>query len=174
MAGSATDRIFEGDPAPTECFENLVSVTTENKVAKKGAGRLAPWTSNDYGIDADDYRIVISDPRKQSTELHQAMKDLSGSLPKDIKDRLYFINSDTPAENRRWMKKNGLQNKIDVYCDTEDMEWMKSYTALGENRWSMTMFLLQKGKVAKLARDLDIYNAPKTVINAVKAMKSDL
>ena len=173
LTGSGVDRIFEGDPAPSECFENLISVTTENKVAKKGAGRLAPWTSNDYGIDADDYRVVICDPRKLSTEFHQATKDLYGGLPKDIKDRLYFINADTPAENRRWMKKNGLQDNVDMYCDTEDMDWMKAFTALGENRWSMTMFVLRKGKVEKLARDLDIYNAPKTVMNAVKAMKSD-
>ena len=134
---------------------------------------MAPWLSNDYDIDTDDYRIVICDPRKQSTELHQTIQDLPSSIPKDIKDRLYFINADTPAENRRWMKKKGLQDKVDIFCDTDDMEWMKSYTALGENRWSMTMFLLRKGRVAKLVRDVDIYNVPRTVINAVKAMKSD-
>lgn len=172
-ARSGVDRIFEGDPAPSDCFEDLVSVTSENKVAKKGAGRLAPWISNDYGIDADDYRVVICDPRKQSTEFHQVVKDLCATLPKDIKDRLYFVNADTPAENRRWMKKNGLQNNADMYCDTENMDFMKEYSALGENRWSMTMFVLRKGKVAKLARDLDIYNAPRTVTNAVKAMKTD-
>lgn len=167
------DRIFEGDPAPTDCFENLVDSNTGNKVAKKGAGRLAPWISNDLSIDENDYRVVVCDPRKQSMGFHQAITDSYGGLPKDIKDRLYFINSDTPAENRRWMKKTGMLNNVDIYCDTEDMDWMKSYSALGENRWSMTMFILRRGKVAKLARDLDIYNCSKTIINAVKSMKND-
>ena len=163
------DRIFEGDPAPTDCFESLLSTVTEKAIAKKGAGKLVPWLT--AGIDEEDYRVIVCDPRKQSDELHRAMKDLSGSLPKDIRDRLYFINSDTPAENRRWMKKNGLS--IEVYCDNQDMDWMKAYTALGEKRWSMTMFIICKGKVVKLARELDIYNVGRTVVNAVKAMKSD-
>jgi len=143
-------------------------------VAKKGAGRLAPWTSKDYSVDSDDYRVVICDPRKQSDELHRAIKDLQGALPKDMKDRLYYINADTPAENRRWLKKNGLaEGKVDIYCDNEDLDWMRSYTALGENRFSMTMFIIAKGKVMKLARDVDIYNVARTVTNAVKSMKKE-
>jgi peroxiredoxin len=167
------DRIFEGDPAPVDCFENLVSSKTEKIIAKKGTGRLVPWVSTDYNIDHGDYRVIVSDPRKQSTELHQVMKDLHGSLPQDIKDRLYYISADTPAENRRWLKKNGLDDVVDVYSDDENMTWMRRYSALGENRWSMTMFIIRKGKVVKLARELDIYNAPKSVANAVKAMKDE-
>lgn len=169
-ARSGVDRIFEGDPAPTDCFSDLVDMVTGKAIAKKGAARLAPWLS--AGINEDDYRVILCDPRKQSDELRQAMRDLSAGLPKDIKDRLYFVNSDTPAENRRWLKKNGL-NKIDVYSDSEDMAWMKAYTALGDKRWSMTMFIICKGKVAKLAREVDIYNAARTVANAVKAMKAE-
>ena len=178
MKGSDVDRIFEGDPAPTDCFENLISVTTEKIIAKKGAGRLAPWISKDYNVDTDDYRVIFCDPRKQSDELHQAIKDLYGELPQDIKDRLFFVNADTPAENRRWLKKNGFlvdgdTVKVEVYCDNEDKDWMRAYTALGEKRWSMTMFVIAKGRVLKLARDVDIYNVARTVINAVKAMKKE-
>ncbi|CAB9524003.1 expressed unknown protein [Seminavis robusta] len=171
-ARSGADRIFEGDPAPVDCFEGLVSVTTEKSIAKKGTGRLVPWLAKDYNIDHDDYRVIICDPRQQSTDLHQAMKDLNGALPKDIKDRLYYINADTPAENRRWLKKNGLRH-LDVYCDDDDKTWMRSYTALGDKRWYISMFVIHKGKVSKLVREMDVYNAPKTVLNAVKAMKSE-
>lgn len=170
--GSGVDRIFEGDPAPTECFENLVSATTEKVIAKKGAGRLVPWISKDWGIDEEDYRVIVCDPRKQSFEFHKAMIDLNAGLPKDIKERLYFINADTPAENRRWMKKNGMET-LDMYCDSEDMNWMRTYTALGDKRWSMTMFIISKGRVFRLAREVDVYNVCRTVINAVKSMKSE-
>lgn len=171
-ARAGVDRIFEGDPAPSECYENLIDCKTEKIVAKKGAGRLAPWTANDLKVDETDYRVIVCDPRKQSDELHQAMKDLNAGLPKDMKDRLYYISADTPPENRRFMKKNGLQH-LDVYCDSEDLDWMRAYTALGDQRWSMTMLVVAKGKVMKLAREVDIYNAARTVINAVKAMKSE-
>ena len=166
------DRIFEGDPAPTDCFESLVSATTEKIVAKKGAGRLVPWISKDWGIDEEDYRVILCDPRKQSLEFHKAIRDLSAGLPKDIRQRLYYINADTPAENRRWMKKNAMEN-VDIYCDSEDRDWMRTYTALGEKRWSMTMFIISKGRVVKLAREVDIYNVARTVTNAVKSMKRE-
>ena len=169
--GAGVDRIFEGDPAPTDCFENLVSATTENIVAKKGAGRLVPWISKDWGIDEDDYRVILCDPRKKSLEFHKAIIDLNAGIPKDIKNRLYYINADTPAENRKWMKKNGIED-IEMYCD-EDLNWMRTYTALGEKRWSMTMFVICKGRVVKLAREVDIYNVCRTVTNAVKSMKKE-
>lgn len=135
---------------------------------------MVPWISKGLGIDEQDYRVIVCDPRQQSLEFHQAIKDLNAGLPKEIKDRLYFINADTPAENRRWMKKNGLDNNnVDIYCDSEDKDWMRAFTALGDKRWSMTMFIISQGRVVKLARDVDVYNACQTVSNAVRAMKNE-
>ena len=133
---------------------------------------MVPWISRDWGIDEGDYRVIVCDPRQKSLEFHKAIQDLNAGLPKDIKDRLYFINADTPAENRRWMKKNGMEN-VDMYCDSENLDWMRAFTALGDKRWSMTMFIICKGRVVKLARELDIYNVCRTVINAVKSMKNE-
>lgn len=165
------DRLFENDPAPTECFERLIDVTTEKSLAKKGSQHLVPWLT--AGLDEHDYRVIICDPRPQSLEFHQAITDLNAALPNDIKDRLYYINADTPAENRRWMKKKNIE-KLQLFCDTESKDWMRTYTALGDKRWSMTMFVIAQGKVMKIARDLDIYNISRTVVNAIKSMKKDL
>ena len=171
-ARAGVDRIFEGDPAPTDCFESLVDVTTEKILAKKGAQRVVPWLT--AGPQEDDYRVIISDPRNQSPELHQAIKDLQAALPQDIKSRLFYVNADTPAENRRWLKKNGMTGKVQIYSDTENRDWMKAYTALGDKRWSMTMFIIAQGKVMKIAREMDVYNTARTITNAVKASKKDL
>lgn len=156
------DRIFEGDAAPKECFEELVSIKTENAIGERGAERLFPR--------GGDYLVVLSDPRLKSFELRTTIKSLRSELPQDILSRLIFINADSPMENRRWLKKNGLQdNKLNIYSD-EKMEWMQAYTALGEKRWSMTMFVIADDRVQKLAREVDYYGANRTIRNAVKSL----
>ena len=95
------------------------------------------------------------------------MKKLLTDLPPDELKRLIIINSDSPAENRRWLKRNGLWDKLQVYSD-EKMEWMQAYTtALGEKRWSMSMFLIADELVQKLAREVDVDRASRTILNAV-------
>ncbi len=57
-----------------------------------------------------------------------------------------MINADTPAENRRFVKKtfgtaegggstgiasSGMRDGLTILCD-ENLEWMREYTALGE------------------------------------------
>jgi hypothetical protein len=163
------DRIFEGDAAPTDCFEDLVSIKSENAIGVTGKQRLIPWLQKNSDRH-NAYLVVISDPRQKSPELRDTVKILLAELPMDIRNRMIVVNADSPAENRRWLKKSGIpEDKIFVYSD-EKMEWMRAYTALGENRWSMTMFLISDGRVQKLARDLDQYGASRTVLNAVKAL----
>jgi hypothetical protein len=41
---AGADRIFEGDPAPVECFAELVSIKTETPIGLDAAERLVPWT----------------------------------------------------------------------------------------------------------------------------------
>ena len=166
------DRIFEGDPAPEDCFEELVSIRSENAIGASGKQRLVPWLHKNAARHGD-YLVIISDPRPQSPELRETVKSLLSELPPDVKDRLLVVNADSPAENRRWLKKSGIpDDKLHVYSD-EKMEWMRSYTALGANRWSMTMFVIAEGRVAKLARELDQYGASRTVRNAVKALSEE-
>lgn len=57
---------------------------------------------------------------------------------------------------------------ITLYSD-EKMEWMRSYTALGENRFSMTLFVLADGRIQKLVRELSYVNVGKIVENVVNA-----
>jgi len=91
------NRIFEGDPAPLNPFENLVSIKTEKALGKAGALRVIPWLSKKQ----KDYLVVLTDPREKSTELRNVIKHLSGGLPSDILSRIIDVNADTPAENRR-------------------------------------------------------------------------
>ena len=189
---SGIERIFEGDPAPVECFEELVGIISENAIGSAGKERLVPWlgkkgSSSSSSGKKDDYLVVLTDPRPKSYELQQTVKNLQAELPADIRARLVVINADSPAENRRWLKKSQLlssssssspsdgsfnndEMKLQVYSD-EKMEWMRTYTSLGEKRWSMTMFVLSNERVQKVARDVDQYGAAKTIRNAVRALR---
>lgn len=124
MAG--VDRIFEGDPAPVQCFEELVSIYTENALGEKGAQRFIPWLRKNAD-PRTDYQIVFCDPRSKSTDLYAAVKHLLSELPKDILKRFVVVNADSPAENRRWLKKSELEGKVEVFSD-EKMEFMRTYT----------------------------------------------
>lgn len=172
FAGSGVDRLFEGDPAPDDCFEELVSIKSENAIGPTGKQRLVPWLQKNPQRH-DDFLVVVSDPRPQSPELRESVKSILKELPVDIRNRLVIVNADSPAENRRWLKKNGItDDKLEIYSD-EKLEWMRTYTALGGNRWSMTMFVLADRKVVRLARDIDQYGACQSINNAVISFQKE-
>jgi hypothetical protein len=50
------------------------------------------------------------------------------------------------------------------------MEWMRAYTALGQKRFSMCMFILADERIQKLARDIDGVLANRVIQNAVKSL----
>jgi hypothetical protein len=156
----------------------------------------------------------------QSLELRETVKVLMNELSYDIKSRLIVINADSPAENRRWLKKVGLFNSntaddlitkplttssssssvqpvahqaqgskpfpkqqslqitttttttatpaLEVYSD-EKMEFMRTYTALGDQRWTMTVYIIATERIQKLVRNVDQYTASRTIQNAMKA-----
>jgi len=166
------DRVFEGDPAPTDCFQELVSIKSENAIGRTGAERLVPWLRKNPSRH-DDYLIVLTDPRPKSPELRQTVKNLrAGEIPADMCSRMIVVNADSPAENRRWLKKSDMEGRVDVYSD-EKMQWMRSYTALGDKRWSMTMYVIANERVQKLAREVDMYGAARTIRNAVKSLQDE-
>eukprot|EP00535_Pseudo-nitzschia_heimii_P009518 CAMPEP_0197184494 /NCGR_PEP_ID=MMETSP1423-20130617/10007_1 /TAXON_ID=476441 /ORGANISM="Pseudo-nitzschia heimii, Strain UNC1101" /LENGTH=271 /DNA_ID=CAMNT_0042635315 /DNA_START=107 /DNA_END=922 /DNA_ORIENTATION=+ len=160
------DRLFEGDPAPVEVFEELVSIKSEKAIDGSTVKHLIPWLNNNK---KSDFLVVISDPREKSPEFLSTVKILSIELPKDISSKMLFINADTPAQNRRFLKKNGILDlNIPLFSD-ERRNWMKEYTALGENRWSMTLFILADHKIQKLVREFSQISALDVVKSAVKA-----
>ena len=162
--GKGSDRKFEGDPAPAEAFEELVSIKSENAIGESAVKRMIPWLR-----DKSDYVVVLSEPREKSPEFHGMVADLSAELPKEIFSKIMFINADTPAQNRRFLKKNNISDSgIRLYSD-EKREWMQSYTALGENRWSITLFVLADGRIQKLVRDFSQISASTVVQSAIKA-----
>ena len=162
------DRIFEGDPAKEEPFQDLVRVENGNALGEAATKRLLPWL-NKNSAKQMDYLVIVSDPRPKSSELRTAMRKMV-KLPPDILSNLIVINADTPAENRRHLKKEGIKT-VDVFCD-EKREWMREYSALGEERWAMCMFVVSDGRVVKVVRELDVDSVSPVIQNAVKSFKS--
>ena len=126
-------RLYEGDPAPTTPFAELLDVETGEAIGKGGMMRLVPWEGS-RSTSTADYLVVITDPRPKSVELRTGMKRLVGAMKADILKKCVIINADTPSENRRFVKKNfedSNKTELKIFSD-ENLEWMREYTALGE------------------------------------------
>jgi len=166
------NRLYEGDPAPTPPFAGLLNTENGEPVGKGGMKRIVPWEGS-RSATSGDYLIVVTDPRPKSLELRTAMKRLSGTLGADALGRCLVINTDSPGENRRFLKKNlGGEESVKglrIFCD-EKMEWMREYTALGEKRFSITMFVLKNGRVEKIAREVEAEMLPMVVKNAISSL----
>ena len=161
------DRMFEGDPAPTDVFEDLVNFTTGNALGKNGASRVVPWL-NKSSAKQKDVLVVLTDPREKSSELRSSLKSISKLLPADIRSKMIIINADTPAENRRFLKKNEIEN-LNIYCD-EKREWMREYTVLGDKRWAMNLLVLQEGRVERLVREVDVELVTQVIKSSVTSL----
>jgi len=157
------DRLFEGDPAPTEPFENLINFVTGKPLGKNGASRILPWLHTSVAKQ-DEILVVVSDPRAKSSELRAALKNIAKLVPAAILSKMIVINADSSGENRKFLKKNDIEN-MNIYTD-EKREWMKEYTVLGEDRWSMCMMVLKNGRVDKLVRELDVELATQVIKSA--------
>jgi hypothetical protein len=135
-------RLYEGDPAPTSPFVELLNIETGEPLGQGGMKRLLPWEGS-RSASSSDYLIVVTDPRPKSAELRTAMKRLAGGLSNDMLAKCVVINTDTPAENRRFIKKNFAEDsggeKITILTD-EKMDWMREYTALGEKVCTLMCF----------------------------------
>lgn len=118
-----------------------------------------------------DFLIVLSDPREKSSELRSAINNMSKLLTADVLSRLIVINADSPGENRKFLRKNEIDN-INIYCD-EKREWMREYTVLGETRWAMCAMVLHDGRVEKIVRELDVELATQVIKSSVKSLKMD-
>lgn len=166
------NRLYEGDPAPSSPFTELLNINNGEPLGQGGMKRLVPWEGS-RSAGSSDFMIVVTDPRPKSVELRTAMKRLAGALSADLLAKCVVINTDTPAENRRFMKKNFSEDsgadKMTVLTD-EKMDWMREYTALGEKRFSITMFILKEGRCEKIAREVEAEIMTETVKNAIRAM----
>lgn len=161
------NRLFEGDPAPTEPFHDLVSIQTDLALGEAGAKKIVPWLHKNPSKH-NDYLVIISDPRVKSSELRDLMNIISTGTPNDIIGNIVVINSDTTSENRKWLKKREISN-LKILSD-EKREWMREYTALGEKRWSICMFIIADGRIQKLVRELDANVADKVVKGAINSL----
>lgn len=165
-------RLYEGDPAPSSPFAELLNMENGEPLGQGGMKRLVPWEGS-RSASSSDFMIVVTDPRPKSSELRTAIKRLAGGLSNDLLEKCVVINTDTPSENRRFVKKNFAEDsgaeKMTVLTD-EKMDWMREYTALGEKRFSITMFILKEGRCEKIAREVEAELITETVKNAIRAM----
>ena len=123
--------MYEGDPAPTSPFSELIDIENGESIGKGGMKRLVPWEGS-RSSSSGDYLVVVTDPRPKSIELRTAMKRLHGAMSSDVLKKCLVINTDTPGENRRFLKKTfGEESDLRIMVD-ENLEWMRDYTALGE------------------------------------------
>ncbi|CAJ1961621.1 unnamed protein product [Cylindrotheca closterium] len=164
---SGRDLLFEGDPAPTEEFNCLIPTTSEQPIGEMGAKRLVPWTRDGRG---SDFLVVVCDPRIKSNDLREITKAISMELPKNLLKETIVISADSPAENRRFLKKSNVAN-IDMFSD-ESKTWMKAYTALGAQKLYSTMYIVADGRIQRIARDLDPLDAVTTIRNADKSYQT--
>lgn len=162
--------LFEGDHAPVQPFYHLVSVHTGVALNETTTGNILPWDNRNVLAQEEymDYTVIVSDPRAKSSEFRTTMKLFATGLPHEIQQRIIFINADTHAENKRWLKKNNVH--IELFSD-EHKEWMKKYNTLGKQRWSMSMVILANGRVQRMVRELDFDSALRIVTNSVKTLE---
>lgn len=161
-------RLYEGDPAPSAPFERLLSIGNGEPLGPGGTKQLVPW---ERASASADYLCVIADPRPKSTELRAGVSRLAAALDAAALRQCVVINADTPAENRRFLKRKFVEGgpKVNILVD-EDRSWMREYSALGEKRFSMTVFVLRDGRVAKLAREVEAEMLPIVVKNAITSL----
>lgn len=110
---------------------------------------------------------VITDPREKSTELRRTIKSFE-KLPTPIKNRMIVITSDSARDNAKYMKNNGVSS-FELYSD-EKREFMRQYTALGEKRWAICMFIISDGVIQRVVRELDPDIADDVVQRAVNSL----
>ncbi len=142
-------------------------IENENALGTNGVKRLLPWLHKNSAKQSD-YLVIVSDPRPKSSQLRTAMRSMV-KLPPNILSRTIVINADTPAENRRFLKKQGYTS-INIYCD-EKREWMREYTALGEKRWTICLFVVAEGRIQRLVREMDVDTVSSVIQSAVKSLK---
>lgn len=163
------DRLFEGDDAPVEVFHSLVkpsSSSTPLPLGEIGAKRIVPWLGSTYS--SSEYLIVVTDPRSKSSELKRVVKSLNAMLPQTIKSRMIVVTSDSAKDNFKHMKSSEITS-FDIYSD-ENREFMRQYTALGEKRWAICMFIVADGIIQRIVRELDPDFAPDVVRKAVNSL----
>jgi len=158
-------RLFEGDEISSKVFEDLVSVQTEKALSESDVIKILPWLKNS---ESDEYVLIFCDPRPKNNEFRKIISSFHASYPKSMMPKVWFINADSPSENRRMVRK--MQGGILAHNILSDEKrlWMRSVSALGEKRWSTTMFVLAQGRVQSLVRDFDFEMLQTIVNNALK------
>mmetsp|Transcript_10313 Transcript_10313/g.14795 ORF Transcript_10313/g.14795 Transcript_10313/m.14795 type:complete len:100 (+) Transcript_10313:211-510(+) len=97
------------------------------------------------------------------------MKKLSLGLPSHIIENMIVINSDTPGENRKWMRRNNVSN-LRIYSD-EKMNWMKTYTMHGIEGLSIAIFIIADERVHKIAREVHGSETMEKLTNMVRSLR---
>lgn len=86
--------IQDGDIARRRDFEPLVSLATSKPLGPIQAAQLVPWVPPFL----TKYLIVVTDPRRQSTDLRQSIQYLSSTLEPEVLSQVMVISADENTE----------------------------------------------------------------------------
>ena len=89
-----TTTIREGDRARRRDFETLLSLRTSQPLGPMQAAQLVPWVPPFL----THYLIVLADPRRQSTNLRQAVQYLTSTLDPDVQSQVMVVSADDNTE----------------------------------------------------------------------------
>lgn len=87
----------QGDTAKRRHFESLVELSTSKPLGAIQAASLVPWVPPFLS----EYLVILADPRRQSSDLRQAIQYLSSSLSAEILQDTIVISADSPDEMKR-------------------------------------------------------------------------
>ncbi len=90
----------QGDTAKRRHFESLVEVSAtvgDQPLGAARAAQLVPWVPPYLS----KFMVVVSDPRRQSGDLRQAIQYLTSNLPPEIAHQMIVISADSNEETQR-------------------------------------------------------------------------
>jgi hypothetical protein len=119
---SSTTFLEPGGKARRRDFEPLIDVSTGQPLGPLKAAELVPWVPP----FVTQYLLVLADPRRQSTELRQAIQYLQ-STSFDRKNKVQFLAigaDDSPKAFRTEINNNNQSFRI---CLDSSLEWMTAY-----------------------------------------------
>jgi hypothetical protein len=90
----------QGDTAQRRHFECLVEVSAtvgDRPLGAARAAQLVPWVPQYLS----KFLVVVSDPRRQSGDLRQAIQYLTSNLPPEISQQMIAISADSNEETQR-------------------------------------------------------------------------
>jgi hypothetical protein len=157
----------EGDAARRGDFDALIDIRTGQPVGAIRAAQLVPWVPP-YLTDS---LIVLADPRRQSTDMRQAIQHLQHA-PHEI----IFVTADPVEQQPLWIKQQAAAAETNptrnIFADDASLTWMRTYACIDESdRWSLHVLLFDdRGTIRKHVSQVDAAQVNQVVTEMVESI----